>query len=398
LRLSDESLPFIYFVIETFADFIHLCSFNSQEIRMKASFIKRVLQHIAFWAFYVLIYTVNYSSNGQYNSEVLVTLQTLPFHLLFTYTQLYLFIPKLLLQRKFFQYGFAAFVFTKFVCWLKLVYNHFQDPVQHPAIPGRTWLGELFAVHISSLKTVFSLLMIFAVALSIKLLKKWYVENDRNHKIQKEKTLMELEMLKAQVHPHFLFNTLNNLYSLVLTNADSAPVVVSNLSDLLRYMLYECNEKEVPLNNEIGALKKYMELEKLRYGNRLDISFSCGGTTDNLVIAPLLLLPFVENSFKHGVSEQLDQCWINLHLHAEGTCFTFNLSNSLSKEAQPVKGGIGLQNIQKRLELIYAGAYTLNISRQEEIYAVKLTIQLSPAEKPAARQAIAFTNALHPAV
>jgi LytS/YehU family sensor histidine kinase len=134
----------------------------------------------------------------------------------------------------------------------------------------------------------------------------------------------------------------------------------------------------VPLEKEIDMLKKYVELEKLRYGNRLDISFSCSGNVRQLKIAPLVLLPFVENSFKHGVSEQLDQCWINLHMHATGNTFTFNLSNSRSNEAATeAPGGIGLQNIKKRLELIYPGNYSMTINEAPEIYSVKLEVQLS---------------------
>jgi LytS/YehU family sensor histidine kinase len=175
--------------------------------------------------------------------------------------------------------------------------------------------------------------------------------------------------------------------------------VVTHLSGLLRYMLYECNEKEVPLNNEIAALKKYVELEKLRYGSRLDVSFSCSGQTTGQTIAPLLLLPFVENSFKHGASQQLDQCWVNLHLHSDKNAFTFNLSNSCSKERLPaINGGIGLQNIQKRLDLIYPGAYHLVITEQEEMYAVKLIVRLNTAQRLASTNETAFDHPLSVAV
>ena len=124
-------------------------------------------------------------------------------------------------------------------------------------------------------------------------------------------------------------------------------------------------------------------------------SFSCTGQTNHLVIAPLLLIPFVENSFKHGVSEQLDQCWINLHLHAEHGMFTFNVSNSCSKEKKSaITGGIGLNNIKKRLDLIYTGRYELNISEQEEMYVVKLTMQLSPLTQPATSNNILYSQLL----
>lgn len=347
---------------------------------MKAILNNRVLQHIVFWCFYVLIYTGNYSQNGKYAVELLITFILLPFHLLFTYAQLYFLIPRFLLKKKIISYVLITIIFTKIIDYLSyIVFTLNANPIRlglpHPVI---NW-SFLWTFHFDELKAVFSLFMICGVAVSIKLLKKWYFENERNEKIEKEKLSMELEMLKAQVHPHFLFNTLNNLYSLTLIHSEKAPIVVTHLSDLLRYMLYECNEKEVPLENEIGILKKYVELEKLRYGSRIDVSFSCSGSIKENLIAPLILIPFVENSFKHGMSEQLDQCWVNLHLYAEGNNFTFNLSNSFRNDiVKPITGGIGLQNIKKRLELIYAGKYNLAVNEDEDMFIVKLQLQLNP--------------------
>jgi LytS/YehU family sensor histidine kinase len=224
----------------------------------------------------------------------------------------------------------------------------------------------------------FGILSIVGIAASIKLLKRWYIENDHNKKIEKEKIIMELAMLKAQVHPQFLFHTLNNLYSLTSARSDKAPVAVTHLSDLLRYMLYESNDTTVPLDKEIAILKKYVELEKLRYGQTLDISFSHSGNTSELMIAPLLLLPFVENSFSCAVSEQLEQSWINIHLHAAGDSLNLNLSNSFNKEEQLLTATENdLQHIKKRLELIYAGKYELAINKEEAMYTVKLQIQLT---------------------
>jgi hypothetical protein len=363
---------------------------------MKAIIIKRVSLHTAFWAFYFFISNAYYAQPGQYSSELLFTLTTLPFYLLFTYPQMYLFIPKLLLKKKIVIYVFVSLVFAKLVWWLNfIIYNRFVWPVKNGSPLEKFWYAMPWEIHLQGLLFAFPMVMICGVAVSIKLLKKWYLENERNQKIEKEKLEMELEMLKAQVHPHFLFNTLNNLYSLTLTHSDNAPIVVTHLSALLRYMLYECSEKEVPLDNEIAALKRYVELEKLRYGNRLDISFSYSGQKIDLLIAPLLLIPFVENSFKHGLSEQLDQCWINLHMHSENGVFTFNLSNSCSKEKAPaIVGGIGLQNIQKRLRLIYGEHYDLKITQQDEMYAVKLTMQLSTVKQPVINYETSFKHFL----
>ncbi len=346
---------------------------------MKAILHNRIAQHVFFWCFYLLIYTGNYVQNDNYLAGLVTTLLYLPIHITFTYSQLYLFIPRLLLKKKITAYIIVTLLVTHLLYFVNYVFYCF---VIYPVMFKKTchffsW-NSLWTLNPLEPKTVFSFFMIFGIAASVKLLKKWYYENNRNQTIAKEKLSIELEMLKAQVHPHFLFNTLNNLYSLTLTKSDKAPLTVSHLADLLRYMLYECNEKEVPLEKEVEMLRKYVELEKLRYGARLDVSFSCSGNILGLKIAPLILLPFVDNSFKHGVSEEIDQCWINLQMHAQGNTFTFILSNSRSHDALSYKpGGIGLQNIKKRLELIYRGNYNMIINEEAEMYSIKLQVGLS---------------------
>ena len=346
---------------------------------MKTFLDNRLLQHCLFWCFQLIIYTFNYVKGNEYGTSVMTTLLLLPLHMIFTYTQIYVLIPRLLLRRKIAQYIVYTLLFTQLMYSINLLYYSF---VVYPVTAGLKctffkW-EQLWTFNPNEFRTVFSFFMICGLAVSVKLLKKWYQENNRNQRIEKEKLTMELDMLKAQVHPHFLFNTLNNLYALTLSKSDKAPLAVSNLADLLRYMLYECDEREVPLEKEITVLNKYMELEKLRYGNRIELSFSCTGDTRRLKIAPLILLPFVENSFKHGVSEQLEKCWVNLHLHAEGDLFSFNLSNSCSNELVPgAAGGIGLQNIRKRLDLMYPGQYTMTINEEPDMYAVKLQMKLA---------------------
>lgn len=363
---------------------------------MKKILKNKLVQHFLFWCFYFLFYYLTFRAKGEPIKLSLVTAAvSLPYQLFFTYSQIAFLIPRFLLKRKHTLYLLLTLVCAKVASNIAiLTYRSIVIPMETGNAVKMPW-DWLYKVNLQQVLPLFSMLTICGIAVAIKLLKRYYLENDRNQKIEQEKTLMELEMLKAQVHPHFLFNTLNNLYSLTLTRSTDAPVVVTHLSGLLRYMLYDCNEKDVPLNNEIAALKKYMELEKLRYGSRLDVSFSCSGQTAALMIAPLLLLPFVENSFKHGVSQQLDQCWISLHLHADDGAFTFNLSNSCSKEPVPAAfGGIGLQNIQKRLDLIYADNYSMNITRQEELYSVKLILQLPSRIKLAAREEIPVSHTL----
>ncbi|MBO0935873.1 histidine kinase [Fibrella sp. HMF5335] len=217
-------------------------------------------------------------------------------------------------------------------------------------------------------------------AASIKLAKDWYLKQQAYQQIGREKLKAELQLLKAQIHPHFLFNTLNNLYALTLRQSEQSPAVVLKLSELLSYMLYDCNAAEVPLDKEIQFMRNYIGLEQLRYGDRLDMSVTISSNYPQQTIAPLLLIPFLENAFKHGTSEQLEQAWMHVDLTVQEETLKFKLINSretTEHEADYV-GGIGLENVKKRLQLIYADRYSLHITAEDETFMVVLTLALSP--------------------
>jgi len=226
-------------------------------------------------------------------------------------------------------------------------------------------------------RSAFALFFSTGLAVAIKLFKEWFRQRENALKSENEKVKIELESLRSQIHPHFLFNTLNNLYSLTLSSSSVASMVVVHLSDLLRYMLYECKEQQVQLEKELQMLKKYVELEKLRYGSRLDISFTISGIIKEIGIAPLLLLPFIENSFKHGVSEEIDQCWITIHVHLEKNKFILQVSNSRQKPQENIIGGLGMENVRKRLQLLYPDTYMMKITEEDEIYIVRLELLLN---------------------
>jgi sensor histidine kinase YesM len=347
----------------------------------------RIKRHVVFWLFWFLFfgilyaYTANKSILPNFKRPPVTLVDSLFFlsaHMFLAYSLMYVVVPKFLLKGK---YLFAAILVL--VCFfIAAVISAIIGSYILPYI--RYQLFEIEYIHpinntflLALLAGLRGAITIGGIAVAIKLMKHWYQKEQKNLVLQKENTESQLQLLKSQVHPHFLFNTLNNIYSLTLTKSENAPVVVSHLSDLLRYMLYECNEKEVPLSKEVEMLKKYIELEKLRYGNRIDISFKYSGTGNDLKIAPLLLLPFIENSFKHGVSEQLEQCWINLHLHVVENELRFHLTNSTNGEGMSAKGGIGLQNIKKRLDLLYTDKYHLIIKEDEDMYLVKLELKLT---------------------
>jgi LytS/YehU family sensor histidine kinase len=192
------------------------------------------------------------------------------------------------------------------------------------------------------------------IAASIKLMKHWYVKEQRNLQLQKENAEAQLQLLKAQVHPHFLFNTLNNIYSHTQNTAPVASQLVMGLSDMLRFMLYECNQSEVPLSKELKLIQDYITLEQIRYDNQLDVHISLPTETENLGIAPLLLLPLVENCFKHGTSHMLEQPWLSLQVTLEKDRMHVKLMNGKASEmAKNNDKGIGIFNVHKRLALLY---------------------------------------------
>jgi LytS/YehU family sensor histidine kinase len=221
-------------------------------------------------------------------------------------------------------------------------------------------------------------------ALGIKLVKRWWLKQKESQQLATAKASAELQLLKAQVHPHFLFNTLNNIYSFTLNASPKAPEMVKKLSGLLHYIINECNQPTVLLEKELKMIHDYMGLEKVRYGEQMDMQVDIRGNYSGKMIAPLLLIPFVENSFKHGTSKMLSRPWVNLNIIIEEDIFYFMLNNSKPEEyiSTAHNGGIGLANVQKRLQLLYPGRHEIKMTEEPEHFTVLLEINLqSSGEK-----------------
>ncbi len=196
--------------------------------------------------------------------------------------------------------------------------------------------------------------------------------------LREQKKTTELNLLRNQLNPHFLFNTLNNLYTLALKRSDQTPVVIAKLSAILDYMLYHCQEKYVPLADEIILINNYLELEQLRYGPRLHVNFEYK-VAKGIRIAPLILLTFVENAFKHGVKEEIREAQLNILLQGTDDEIVFEVQNSKPMQLQKVKPNnktaIGLGNIRQQLDLLYPQAYHLSIQDNATSYKVCLKLQ-----------------------
>ncbi|MEO7394464.1 MAG: histidine kinase [Chitinophagaceae bacterium] len=219
---------------------------------------------------------------------------------------------------------------------------------------------------------------IITTAMVIKVAKRWWFKQKEKERLEKEKIDTELQLLKAQIHPGFLFNTLNNIYSSALIASPKAPEMLLKLSEILSYMLYECNDPVVPVDKEIKMLKNYMALEKTRFGDKLEMNIMVKGSVSEEKIAPLLLLHFIENSFNQCSSKMTEQPWINLEIKIENHILDMKLMNGKppGKQISEEPEEDVLYQVHRRLELLYPNRFELEITEEPEIMMVSLQIKL----------------------
>ena len=249
----------------------------------------------------------------------------------------------------------------------------------YPLVYEQTYEDQLFSIS-KLLSSFFAVYSIVGLAGAIKLIRTRRRQRDREQQLIREKLESELHFLRAQVNPHFFFNTLNNIYGLARKQSDQTADAVMRLSKLMRFILYECSGDQIPIAKEIKIIEDYIELEKLRYNERLEVNFEKNIDDQNQQIAPLLLLPFVENSFKHGASESRFQSKIDTCLEIKNQDLTFSIKNSKEPDHQKNTEGLGLQNVMRQLELVYPGNFLLEIDDQEKSFSVLLKINLSGHE------------------
>jgi len=290
------------------------------------------------------------------------------------YIFIYFFVPKYFLKKKYpafvasflLCFCFAVIIGIWFEYWNAGVGN-FDKNAQFTFL----WSTTISALLVGPMAT-------WTIFLAIKMFKSWYQKQEEKAILIKANADAEIQLLKAQIHPHFLFNTLNNIYSFTLTKSPQASAIVSHLNDTLSYMIKDCSAEFVPLSKEIKLIRDYISLEQIRYGNRLDIHTEIIGDISGKRISPLLLIPFVENSFKHGTSKMLEHPWVKLFIEIKSSELWFMLSNSKpsSDEYYNRKKGIGLQNVKKRLALLYPQAHSLIIESSGNTFTVKMKTPL----------------------
>lgn len=336
--------------------------------------------HVIFWTIYILFNTLRWGSYfDDYTYSLKTNLLGFPIHMALAYLNVYVLMPKFVYKRKYLSYSVLVFLALFLMLFVKYYLTYYLVSTnvwpEGPEEPNglnfnyavQMMLGEFYVV---------------AFVTAIKVTIDWLGENDRFNELEKRQLATELRFLRTQVSPHFFFNTLNNIYALTLSKSDKAPEVVLKLSDLMRYLLYATKKRKQDLALELQSIQNYIDLERIRFNEELHISVSIQGNPKHKKIAPMLLMPFVENAFKHGVNHHIGAAEIILEATVEGDFLNFRISNTIPEKTLKSKkdiknSGIGLTNVKKRLELGYSAKdYELTTKETNQLYIVELKIKV----------------------
>lgn len=340
-----------------------------------------VFYHILFWTVY---FSFNFLRWGSFYEDYWFSLKSnlieFPLHIILVYFNIFYLMPRLI-PRKLGWYVFFLGISTLIISFIKLWMTYLfvttEIYIEFGQIDSNllafnyvlsAFIGEIYVVGITT---------------AIQITFDWVQTKTKTKELERLNLETELDFLKSQIQPHFFFNTLNNLYSLTLSKSKRAPETVLKLSDLMSYVIYDANQKRVPLVNEIKHIQNYLDLEKLRYGDRLQIDFNVEGAIEGKKIPPVLLLPFIENSFKHGTKVSDPVIPISIKVKVEENHLIFSTKNRkadfdmMDNGLETYKHGVGLQNTIRRLKLVFGDQYKLDIEDSEKEYEIKLKIPIN---------------------
>ncbi len=337
-------------------------------------------RHILFWVL-VFLYFVLTANRLYYHSFLqIIEMYTMVVgtQIITAYTCLYILIPKFLDKKKYLSFivllllllGAMWAVYCLFKMW-------FYDPKYFDIFDelGQKYASENFITRFLKPAVFLSKVIKFLTPTVLLLTLRFYKSQQQLVELREQKKTAELSALKNQLNPHFLFNTLNSLYALSLEKSEKTPEVIARLSDILDYILFRCEEVYVPIHNEVGLIENYLALEKLRYGRRVEIVF-VKKVLNDVKVAPLILLTFIENAFKHGVKQEIKEGKIEIHLSTQNNQISFKIKNS--KPSSPIASttkSLGHVNVKKQLELLYPDRHTLEVVDSEKYYEVILTLK-----------------------
>ena len=347
-----------------------------------------IRQHILFWTGYLLwdvlqavvSMSVTAESKGL-PSELLpaftTTILTLPVKIIFSLFLFHLTLKPLVLKKGKNRLPVIAALFSTIVSLFLL--RALILYIVYPVIYQADTSSAKFFNPSSFIITLFDLIIPACLLIMYELYRYTQFSRERENMLEKEKTASELNFLKAQINPHFLFNTLNNLYGLALKKSDKTPEIIMRLSDIMDYMLYESPEAKIPLTKDVDNLINYVEIEKIRQGNNARINFTNTGDINIQKIIPLLMLPLLENGFKHGINKAPVNAFLDACLTVTENFLEFSVTNNktTAETSNTIGHGIGLQNLRRRLELFYPTKYELNITENNDSFSAFLKIDLT---------------------
>jgi hypothetical protein len=369
----------------------------------------RMSRHFAFWSSWFLYLSCTQLRNQSPDEigmnhfiiyQMGVSANRVFLQILFCYPFIYLLMPAFFQKRKFKEFAIATGIFIVAMYWITYydylyIWSDRNSPIffDIPNVkPLTAFQCKYFAIYSNIHCT--GTFVALSLILAIKYYKRWFKKEHENEILIYQNSQAELQLLKAQVHPHFLFNTLNNIYSLMLDDSPKAIIVLNELSGMILYMTNEGNKSLVPLSNEIKMLQDYIGLEKIRYGERLEMTMNIDCDPEGrLSIAPLLMIPFVENSFKHGASKCLDKAKIHLSISTKDEWLDFKLTNNIYPFPESDEGRlkIGLKNVKKRLQILYPDKHQIRFHSINEIFTVSMKIFLGK-QKPEKKEDSIATN------
>ncbi|MDZ7877267.1 MAG: histidine kinase [Saprospiraceae bacterium] len=332
--------------------------------------------HLLFWScLFLYEWLLQGSLNDCYGVSFRAAVLNVPIIMMVTYFSIFITVERFLLQKKYLSFALClvgsmifAGVFRRIVTF---------DIIYKVLYPERA--KTLFLVPKILIDAVY-VQLIAGLGSMIYVIRKWMEQQRINEKLTAEKVAAELALLRSQVQPHFIFNTLNNIYMLSLKNSPLTSDMIHRLSALLSYMLYDSKRSLIEVEKEINYIKDYINLEKIRYGTRLDIQISGANTTKGVQVPPLLFLPLVENAFKHGVSNAVEDSWIHVDISLKKQVLVFKIENSLSDDKIAPNGfgnGLGLDNLKKRLEILYPDSFELKFLKEEDSYLAVLKLDFT---------------------
>jgi sensor histidine kinase YesM len=333
---------------------------------------KVLILHVSFWILYFSYRFYDVQAYFGYEKAWIYLSIPLFFNLIASYSHYFLILPPWIKNKKHLSYFIKLAFLLAIIITIRIQFeSHFYKDV----MPNENYFKTVTFTRIFS--TLWDTLTFLIFTGMIRFTLDWFDLENKKKQLENEKLVAELNFLKAQINPHFLFNTLHNLNYLIYSGSKKATDVIIKLSNIMRYMIYDANKENVLLKKEIEYMNDYIHLESIRLNQKFIIDFKIEGNINGVEIAPLIMITFLENAFKHGVSDQEGNCWINVKLMADENSIQYQVSNKKLKPSttNKLKSGFGLNNVKKRLELSYPEKYQLTISDLEDVYNVDLTLR-----------------------